>query len=296
MQIFSNKMEDNMNGKNHHIPVDADDEEWEKQLGPGGIVKNPRRKPGEEFRGREPKGKQNHSKVKRTEKIAMNDKKTTDPETQQTPIESLITLSPVPTATPDPAQKPAEKIFPSPKIFPFLVRIRQIASLQQERDGYQEELKKLQLESAKVQKALLESESKIYIQLDAFGGRDLEIIQSQLLSGTEEDAKSIREALASFGDIAEKAKQTKLSFKINNYMKTAEAFRVIWQALTKEERDERALSSRIAPDNVKPFYRAALASKKEEAAEKFLNMIPPAWKEEVAGKISVPAAEEPKTI
>lgn len=264
------------NGNLHHIPDDPDIEEWAEKLGQNRQIKisrsRPKKEEDEEFHQKE-KSPRRREKMNR----------------EQTPI-----------AKNPPPPRPENK--PQTRPIPFLEKIAQLTNLQEKRDKLQEELREIEAERERVLKELAvkhsqvlgvrrEVESQIYAQLNDFTPRELGSLQAQLITASEEEAAKIRAGVAELSRIANNAQQTKLAVTAENYLKTAEAFRLIWRGLTLEQREERALVARVSPENAKAFYRAALAYHHEELATKFLEMIPPQWRASIEGKVLTPVEE-----
>lgn len=261
------------NNNLHHILDQSEIEEWAEKLGEGGRIKVRSSKPKDEFRD-----SKRDINPRRREKV--NNQKESIPITQTPP-------------------KPKEATTVSPKKpLPFLEEIKQLTNLQEKRDKIQAELKEIEAKHAQLLVVRKEAEQQIHSLLESFNPktpqatRKLGSIQSQLIIAEEERAEEIREGMKKLAEIANKAGQPQVGVAVENYLKTAEGFRIVWQGLSLEQREERALVARVSPDNAKAFYRAAIAYQKEKEAIMFFEMIPPQWREIIEGKAPTPEVEE----
>lgn len=249
------------NNNLHHILDETDIEEWADRLGRNGRVKVVRSRPmDEESRETGEKNPRRRKKMNNIPSVAQN----------------------------PPQPRPIERTQPNP--LPLLERVAQLSDLQKKRDEYETRRKTAEAEHTQMLSLRREAEGKIYSQLESITPRELGILQSRLITVGEEKMEELRQAVKTLSEIANKANQVKLAVTAENYIKTAEAFRLIWQGLTLEQKEERALAARVSPDNAKAFYRAALAYQKE-LVKAFLEMIPPQWREAIEGKAPTPEPE-----
>lgn len=250
-----------MSASNSEFLDEATVEEWERRLSESGRIKVVRSRPREEF-SRESNPKRRNTRMTFQEKKQVT-------KTAQTP--------------PRPQQ---------PKPLPFLGRMSQLGDLQGKRDELQAQLKEIEAQHAQLLSVRRQAEEEIRKELDTITPRELGSIQTQLILAEEEGAKEIREAMRKLNEVAQNANFSKVATLAASYLKTAESFRLVWQGLSEEEREERALVARVSPDNAKAFYRAAIAYDKRKLAKQFLEELPPEWKEAIEGKRPVPGKTE----
>lgn len=260
----------NGNGKVHHIP-EAELEEWANQLSQGGRIKVRRSRPNDE---EDPEDREDQKKnPRRKERREMNDN--VRPQVEVVPT---VPVQNPPQPQPIARQKP---------VVPLLEIIIQISDLQKKRDELQARLNEIEAEHAQVLAVRRKAEEQIRFTLETITKWELGLLQTQLIIAEPEKAEEIRQVVKGLSEVANRAGQIQLAITAENYIKTAEGFRLVWQELTEEQRKERALVARVNPDNANAFYRASLAYDKGELTQEFLKTLPPQWRQTIEGKPSI---------
>ena len=241
----------------------------------------------------------------------MNDQDS--PETQQTP--QIATESPTPQTTEKSSRPPTT---PTPvlatissKTISFSFAVKKLIEGQEKRDKADTEKNRIATEIGKLQTILTTAnadvrttETDVHSLITAFDFRD---IQEQLVVATEAEAEIIRKSFSDVISIAAKSGHGGVRNNAESFLKTGEAFRFAWQQLTADQIDDRGLEPIVSSYTAKPFHRALKSYKGVPVADKFLEMIPKDWRPFIEWKsvptapikqekVSVPAAEEPKTI